>query len=69
MSPEQIAIEALKLALAASSAITGLITDAEKRTLEERIARAEAAIKDPINVSADDAVRKAALERAIRGEG
>jgi len=69
MSPEQIASEALKLALAASSASTGLITDAEKRTLEERIARAEAAIKDPINVSADDAVRKAALERAIRGEG
>lgn len=46
-----------------------LLTGVDRKTLEERIARARAAIEDPIDTSADDAVRRAELERIVRGDG
>ena len=44
-------------------AITGL----DGPTLAERIERARAAVKDPIDPSEEDAARRMRLERAIRG--
>jgi len=62
-------IDAFEATLKLTSLVEGLVTDAERKTLEQRIARARAAIKDPINVAAGTAAMRSALERALRGEG
>jgi hypothetical protein len=61
--------DALEGALKLAGTIEGLVSESERKSIQERIDRGRAAIKDPIAVSADDAARKEALERAIRGEG
>ncbi len=69
MTEAQIALELLELALKAGGGIVELITEKERASLEERIARAREAIRDPKDTSADDATRRAELERILRGEG
>lgn len=67
MDGTMVAIELLELALKAGGGIVELITEKERASLEERIARARAGIKDPADTSADDASRRAELERILRG--
>lgn len=67
MTEAQIALELLELAIKAGGGIVEMITEQERASLEERIARARASIKDPINTSADDAARRAELERVLKG--
>lgn len=67
MTEAQIALELLELALKAGGGIVEMITEKERASLEERIARARAAIKDPIDTTADDAARRAELARVLRG--
>lgn len=67
MNGAQVALELLELALKAGGGIVELITEKERASLEERIARARASIKDPIDTTATDAARRAELERVLRG--
>lgn len=69
MNEAVLAIKILELGLLAAEKIEGLVTDAERRSIQERIDRAKASIKDPIDPSDDDKARRERLERAIRGEG
>jgi hypothetical protein len=69
MNELALVLDLLQFALGASSKIEGLVADEERRSIEERIARARAAIADPIDPSEDDAARRARLERILRGEG
>ncbi|MEQ9077237.1 MAG: hypothetical protein RLP09_25485 [Sandaracinaceae bacterium] len=68
MTPEQVALELLKVAIAAGGGIVELVTEQERKSLEERIDRALAAVRDPIDTTDDDADRRARLEAVLRGE-
>ncbi|GAB5541397.1 MAG: hypothetical protein SangKO_011570 [Sandaracinaceae bacterium] len=69
MTPEQVALELLKVAIAAGGGIVELVTEQERKSLEQRIERALAAVKDPIDTTEEDASRRARLEAVLRGEG
>lgn len=45
------------------------LTGESRETLVERLERARAQVKDPIDVAAPDAARRAELERILRGRG
>lgn len=68
MNEAMIAIKLLELALEASEGIDGLVTESERRSLQERIDRARAEIRRPIDTSEDDAARRARLDAVLRGE-
>lgn len=69
MNGTMIALELLELALKAGGGIVELVTEKERASLEERIARARATIKDPADTSAADAARRVELERILGGDG
>lgn len=64
-----VALDALGALVRSAPEIIELVTGQDRLTLEQRIERAREAIKDPGDPSADDAARRAELERIIRGEG
>lgn len=64
---EQIALEVLKVVIATGGGIVELVTEKDRAELEERIRRAELAIKDPIDTTADDAARRQRLEAILGG--
>lgn len=69
MTGAGIAIELFAALVKAAPEVVELITGVDRVTLEERIERARGAIKDPVDPSADDAARRAELERIVRGDG
>lgn len=72
MSAAKTAIDVLLALLQASPAFAELIeslTGQSKATIVERLKRARAAIKDPIDTAPADATRRAELERILRGDG
>lgn len=72
MSAAKTAIDVLLALLQASPAFAELIeslTGQSTATVVERLKRARAAIKDPIDPAPADAARRAELERILRGEG
>lgn len=68
MTGEEVALTVLSALVRTAPVIVEVVTGVGARELEERIARARAAIRDPIDPSADDAERRRRLEAAIRGE-
>lgn len=68
MNELMIALKVLELGLEAADAIEGLVSDAEKKSIRERIARARSEIQKPIDTSDDDTARRARLEAALRGD-
>ena len=64
---ETIVLEVFAGLLKAAPVLIEVITGQGRKTLEERIERARSAIKDPIDPSADDAARRAELERIVHG--
>ncbi len=68
MTPEAIALRLLEMALAVAPAIVEVITDRDRVDIDARIERARVAVLDPIDTTADDAARRAELERVIGGE-
>lgn len=61
-------ISALAEAVPGFAKAIALIGGTDEATVEDRIARAKAAVKAPIDVGHDDAARRERLERALRGE-
>lgn len=68
MNEAMIALDLLELALKAGGGIFEMIAEKDRKTLEERIARAREAIKEPVDTNESDAERRAKLERILRGE-
>lgn len=62
-----VGLELLEAALKAGAGIVELVTERDRKDLEERIARAKAAVKDPIDTTEADTARRAELERILRG--
>ena len=68
MNEAMIALDLLELALKAGGGIFEMIAEKDRKTLEERIALAREAIKEPVDTNESDAARRAKLERILRGE-
>lgn len=61
------ALKLLEAALDIGEGIVGAIMEKDEADLRERIEKARAAIKDPIDTSAADSARRAELERVLKG--
>ena len=70
MSLSRIAIDIVHGLVEASDEVADVIASlagTSRRDVRERLQRARAAIKDPIDTTAGDAARRAELERILRG--